>query len=257
MPLRRWLVRSAAMLLAAAPLLAAAAADPVLPPLVVDLAGPGPGWRVVTLPTQQIPATRYGAERLAMPGGAERLALRIEAAASYGNLVHRPLPGPLPQRLRWSWRVSQANGAVDLRRKAGDDSPAKVCLSFDWPLERVPFMERQLLRLARSRSGEDLPAATLCWVWGGGEAQGSVIDNAYSRRVRVIVLHNAAEAGARWFDEDRDIAADLRLAFGDELPETAPLPALSAVIVAADGDNTGGRSLAFVAALRFASAGTP
>jgi hypothetical protein len=45
-----------------------------------------------------------------------------------------------------------------------------------------------------------LPAATLCWVWGT-HAAGSLIDNAYSRRVRYLVLRTQADGTGRWLDE--------------------------------------------------------
>jgi len=212
-------------------------------PLVAEGLRLGPGWRVAGLPRQKVPLTRYGV--VAIEG---REAVRLEASASYGNLV-LDLPGqPAPARLRWSWRLDQPNAAVDLTRKEGDDAAAKVCLAFDLPLEQVPFIERQVLRMARSRAGEALPAATLCWVWGGTETRETVLANPYSRRVRVIVLRNQADAASRWLDEDRDVAADWRRTFGDESDQVPPLVA---AIVAADADNTGAASVAHVAGLRF------
>jgi Protein of unknown function (DUF3047) len=230
--------------LMAAPLALAQAA---LPPLVAGKQL-GAGWQVANLPEQKPPATRYSAETV---GG--RAALRLDAQASYGNLLHA-LPGvAAPARLQWAWRLEQPNPGTDLRGKPGDDVAAKVCLSFELPLAQVPFGERTLLRLARSRTGQNLPAATLCWVWGGPEAAGSVVDNAFSRRVRYLVLRTAADASATWYEETRDIAADFRRAFGDEWPATAAgLPPLSAVLVGADADNTGGNSVAHIADLRFA-----
>jgi hypothetical protein len=228
-------------------LLGLAAADAgalTLPPLVGEPGGLGAGWRVATLPEQKPPVTRYAADRVA-----GRPALRVEAAASYGNLVHG-LPGvAAPRTLRWAWRLQEANAAADLRSKSGDDAAAKVCLSFDLPMSAVPFVERQLLRLARSRSGEELPAATLCWVWAGPEERGALVDNAYSRRVRYIVLRNGSDAPGTWHTESRDVAADFLRAFGDE---STTVPPLTAVIVAGDADNTGARSLAHVADLSFA-----
>lgn len=106
-----------------------------------------------------------------------------------------------------------------------------------------------LLRLARSRTGENLPAATLCWVWAGAEERGALLDNAYSRRVRFIVLRNGHDAPGQWQPESRDVAADFLRAFGDESPTVPPL---TAAIVAGDADNTGARSLAHVADLVFA-----
>ena len=227
----------AALLLA----LTAAQSQP-LPPLA-DGGALDARWRVATLPRQQPPVTRFAP----LPPG-ERAGVAVEADASYGNLV-LDLPGrAAPPRLAWSWRVDQPNARADLRRKDGDDSPVKVCLSFDLPIGQVPFVERQLLRLARSRSGQALPAATLCWAWGHEEPLGSVIENPFSRRVRTLVLRGQADAAGRWFDEVRDVAADFRLAFGDE---AAAPPPLLAVGVAGDADNTGGRSRAAVAGLRF------
>ncbi len=205
-------------------------------------------WHVVTLPQQAKPVTQYSAE--AVDG---RDAVRIQVQGSYGNLVHELPALAATKQLRWAWRMQQPNPAVDLRVKAGDDAAAKVCLSFDLPLDRVPFMERQVLKLARSRSGQDLPAATLCWVWGAGEAKGTLLPNAYSHRVRYIVLRNREDALAAWFEESRDVAADFRRAFGDESDGSgarAGLPPLTALIVAGDGDNTGGASVAHVSALR-------
>ena len=222
----------------------AGAGAATLPPLVGEPGGLGAGWRVATLPEQKPPITRYTAERVD-----GRDALRVDAAASYGNLVH-DLPGvPAPRTLRWTWRLQQPNAAADLRSKSGDDTAVKVCLSFDLPMSAVPFVERQLLRLARSRTGENLPAATLCWVWASTEAHGARLDNAYSRRVRTIVLRNGNDAPGRWHSESRDVAADFLRAFGDE---SATVPPLTAVIVAGDADNTGARSVAHVADLAFA-----
>ena len=230
---------SAASLLAVTALAALAAA--AIAPVVQGGRIPPP-WRVVTLPQQAAPVTRYSAETV---DGRE--ALRVQTQGSYGNLVHELPSAEAPKRLRWAWRLQEPNTAVDLRVKAGDDAAVKVCMSFDLALDRVPFIERQMLKLARSRSGQPLPAATLCWVWGAAEAKGALLPNAYSRRVRYIVLRNRDDALATWFEENRDVAADFRRAFGDE---SAELPPLSALIVAGDGDNTGGASLAHVSGLR-------
>lgn len=232
---------SAALL--AAGLAAGGAGAQTLPPLVNAEGGLGAGWRVVGLPQQKPPATRYASVQVD-----GRAALRIEAEASYGNLVHEwPKGVAAPRTLRWSWRVDRPNAQADLRSKAGDDAAARVCLSFDLPIERVPFVERQLLRLARTRTGQPLPAATLCWQWDAMLPAGTLLDNVYSRRVRILVLRGAGAAPGTWFAEERDVAADFLRAFGDE---ASGLPPLTAVIVAGDADNTGASSLAHVADLR-------
>lgn len=218
-----------------------------LPPLI-DGDHVAAGWHVVTLPQQgSKPVTRFSAERVD-----GRAALRVDADRSYGNLVFDTAPGPLPQRLRWSWRVQLPNPAADLHHRAGDDAAVKVCVAFDLPLDSLPFTDRQLLRVARASSAQALPTATVCYVWAGSEPRGALIDNAFTRRVRYIVLRNATDGAGVWLDESRDLAADFLRAFADEIaPSTTNLPPLQAVIVGGDADNTGLHTVAHVSALRF------
>ena len=203
---------------------------------------PAPPWRVVGLPRQTKPSTRYSVQVL----DGQR-ALRIDAQASYGNLVHALDPPPeQARRLAWRWRLDEPNPAADLRRKDADDSPVKVCAMFDLPTAALPFVDRQVLRLARLRTGEDLPAATVCYLWDSRLPAGTVLDNAYTRRIRMVVLRGPDAPLRSWVAEQRDIAADFLRLFGDE---TKVLPPLVGVLVGADADNTLGRSLAWLGAI--------
>ncbi|WP_234413705.1 DUF3047 domain-containing protein [Ideonella sp. A 288] len=199
-------------------------------------------WQRAGLPDQAMARTRFGVVTLE----GERV-LQVEADNSYGNLVH-PLPAAASaaRQLSWRWRIDRPNLQADLRRKAGDDAALKVCVLFDLPDAAVPFFERQLLRLARERTGERLPAATVCYVWDANLASGTVVENPYSRRVRTIVLQGAGAPMQAWRGERRDLAADFLMLFGDE---SRGVPPLSAVAVGADADNTHGRSLAHIADL--------
>ena len=194
-------------------------------------------WTYAGLPNQRLPATRFAIE---IVDG--RPALRVETAGSYGNLIHR-LGGAKAGELSWRWRVDRPLPSADLRTRQGDDVALKVCALFDMPRERVPFVERQLLRLAEARTREPLPNATLCYVWDPSWPAGSLVPNAYSRRVRYLTL---GSAGPGWEVVRRNLSEDFRHAFGDE---SAAVPALRAVAVGADADNTGGNSLGFVADL--------
>ena len=217
-----------------------------VPPLLVG-DRVGPGWEFSGLPDQKLPRTRY--ESVLLEG---QRVLRVEAQGGYGHLVHDlpPSAAPASGQLVWRWRLDRANARADLRQKSGDDVALKVCASFDLPLGQVPFVERQVLRLARSRTGQALPAATVCYVWDPSLPAGTVLDNAYSRRLRMVVVRGQGDALGAWADERRDVAADLRRLFGDELGGTgATLPPLTAIAVSADADNTGADSLGHVASV--------
>ena len=205
-----------------------------------------------------------------------RPAWRVESPASYGNRVHAVQVAAAQARtVTWRWRLDRAIERADLLTKAGDDAALKVCLLFDMPAERVPFVERQLLRVARAASGQALPAATLCYVWaplfpagiaaaaGGGAMVsspvtaplsapvgavpaghiGAVLPNAHTRRMRWMVLRGGESPLGTWQMEQRDLRADFLRAFGDE---TSTVPPLVAVLVGADADNTGGHGLGWL-----------
>ncbi|MBA3594747.1 MAG: DUF3047 domain-containing protein [Polaromonas sp.] len=197
-------------------------------------------WRVVGVPGGKIPLTTYALVELD-----GRKVLRVEADKSYGNLVH-DLSAAVPEdglRLRWRWRLDEALRGADLRRREGDDSALKVCALFDMPLSGIGLIERNLLRLARAASGEKLPSATLCYVWDSTLAPGTLLANAYTARVRFIVLDSGEQRLGQWVTHSRDLGADFRRAFGEE---SNGVPPLQAVLVGADADNTGGRSLGHV-----------
>lgn len=212
-----------------------------LAPLVQQPGTPPPApWRLVALPPDKgIPPTRFAT---AVRDGEPALAL--QAQASYGTLVH-PWQGPL-RTLQWRWQLEQPLAAADLRSKAGDDVALKVCVLFDMPLAVVPWRERAALALARTLSGEALPAATLCYVWDTTLSVGTLLPNAYSARVRYMVLdHGPPQPG--WQIHRRDISADFLSAFGGE---SAVVPPVAAIAVGADADNTRGRSLGWIAGLQ-------
>lgn len=232
-------------------------ASGAVPVLAQDLAPLGPAdggrasaWRFVGLPKSNaaILATRF--EWAEVQG--ER-ALKVSTEASYGTWVH-DLPKVSAMRLQWRWRLDQpltgGKAVADILTKAGDDAALKVCVMFDHPLDRVPFAQRALLHLARKVSGEDLPAATLCYVWDSVHPAGLQGANPYTRRVRFITLQGQGAPLRQWQAERRDVAADFAHLFADELPSGAAVPTVRAVLIGADSDNTGAHSVGWVADLK-------
>ncbi|MDM0077998.1 DUF3047 domain-containing protein [Variovorax sp. J2P1-59] len=195
-------------------------------------------WRFTTLPNKA--PTRF--EVVQQDG---KRVLRVEADQSYGNLVH-PTQVPLNggTTLAWRWRVDEFVQDADLRTRAGDDGAAKVCVFFDFPVDRLSVGERTRLALARRTTGEDVPSEALCYVWDNKEAKGSEFMNAFTRRVRMIVLESGAAAKpGTWVAERRNLLADYRRAFGDEAGST--MPDVVAVAISADADNTRGHGIAY------------
>jgi hypothetical protein len=203
-----------------------------LPRFSVALAGSRlpSGWTPRTL-TSVERANRF--DLVADQGGTVLRVISDRSASSLAAALRvDPAVTPL---LHWRWRVSQAVAGSDLRRKAGDDYAARVYVLFDLPPERLGFGDRMRIAAARLLHGADLPAAALCYVWGTAQSVGESGWNAYTDRLRMIVVDSGNALAGQWREVVRDVAADFRAAFGE------PVPMISGVALAADTDNTGTR----------------
>jgi hypothetical protein len=196
-------------------------------------------WRRVGLPGQKVPLTQFA---ITQEGTVP--VLRIQADASYGNLLFDMAGHTLPAAalLRWRWQLAEAPEGTDLRRKDGDDAPLKVCALFDMPLQAMSFGEQTRLRVARAMSGEALPSATLCYVWDRLLPVGTELPNIFSARVRYLVVSQGPARPGQWLTIERNLASDFLRAFGHE---TAVVPPLLALAIGADTDNTGSHSLGY------------
>jgi hypothetical protein len=199
-------------------------------------------WRFTSLPNKT--PTRFEVVEL----GGQRV-LKVEADQSYGNLVHATkVPLNKTTTLAWHWRVDEFVQDADLRTRAGDDGAAKVCVFFNFPTDRLSLGDRTRLALARRATGEDVPSETLCYVWDNKEPKGSTLVNAFTTRIRMVVLESGPSAGhatgeGAWVSEHRNLLADYRRAFGDEAGDI--MPDVVAVAISADADNTHGHGLAY------------
>lgn len=219
------------------------AAAPRLQPFSSAAEGPPPApWRVIGLPGSSKPLTQFDV----VPLGEERV-LRVRADHSYANLSLRLPPGTPVGRLQWRWRLDQPVQDADLRTRKGDDIPIKVCALFDLPLEKLGFVERNLLRVARSASGEHLPGATVCYVWDQKLTVGTELPSPFTQRLSYVVLESGSTPLKTWTQHTRDLRADFLRSFGAVTDEVPPLLAIA---VGADADNTASSSLAYVGDLQ-------
>lgn len=197
-------------------------------------------WRIQQL-DERIPPTRYTLREWDGVPAVEAQAERSMA------LLGRPIEVDLAAtpHLCWLWRVDAPVANADMTRKAGDDYAARVYLTFDVAPEALGFGTRTKLALARSIYGNQVPDAALNYVWDNRHPIGTLRDNAYTDRARMLVLRSGAEDAGRWVQERRNIAEDFRRAFGD-------LPAkLSGLALASDTDNTASVARAGFAQFRF------
>ncbi len=201
-----------------------------------------PVWQLTGLPKGEAPLTEFAP---AMLDGEAILTLRTQA--SYGVLTHN-WQGPAPEFLSWRWQLAQGLVGADIKTKTGDDAALKVCVMFDQPVADIPFLQRAALRLARTATGQNLPSATLCYLWDSRYPAGTGGPNPYTARVRFMVINGQETATGQWVSQRRRIADDFELLFGQE---SKTMPPITAIAIGADSDNTQGNSLGYLSQLRW------
>lgn len=189
------------------------------------------------------PAPHAGWEHVAFPGktpvqfvpsrddGRAALEATAISAASVVRKRVRIEPQDLG-RLRFSWKVPQLIEAADLATREADDAPVRVILAFDGDRSRLSAKDAMLSELMRTLTGEEMPYATLMYVWCNKREPGTVMRSPRTDRVRKLVLESGAERLHRWLDYERDVRADFEKAFGE------PPGALIGIALMTDSDNT-------------------
>lgn len=150
------------------------------------------------------------------------------------SILRQRYAGGLPdvRALSFAWQIDALAVGADLATAEGDDSPVRIVLAFDGDRSRLSPRVHRLSEMSRLLTGEDLPYATLAYVWSNTDAPGTVVVNRRSDRIRKIVVESGAERLGQWLTYERDVQADFRAAFGE-----APGPLL-AIAVMTDTDNT-------------------
>lgn len=204
-------------------------------------------WQAMK-PSRDAKDTNY---RLVRDDG--KVVVKAEANNAMSGLIHsvkvdlRDTP-----LLRWRWKIAAPVAGGDMTRKSGDDYAARLYVMFDYPVDKLSFGTRTKLKLAESLYGQKIPAAALNYVWDARQPVGTAMPNAYTDRVRMMVVQSGRTRSGEWITETRNLEEDFRRAFGEEAP------GVSAVALATDTDNTRGSATAWYGDIEFlpASAAT-
>lgn len=214
-----------------------------------------PGLRLASMELFQTPATGQGWRPFLLPGKTfapfepgtwhGRKALQVQARHSVSILRQQFSPA-LPQTgaLVFSWKIDALPPGADLQDAANADAPVRILLAFDGDRTRWSARTHRLSELSRLLTGEELPYATLSYVWSSNDAPGTVLINPRTDRIRKLVVESGSSQLGRWRDYRRDVRADFIQAFGEE-----PGP-LRAVALMTDTDNTRSSLRAWYGALR-------
>jgi hypothetical protein len=192
------------------------------------------GWRQLTF--RNIPRhTRYS-----IVDDAGSAVVKAVAEASASGLIHPVSVDPrrVPM-LRWRWKVENILSKGDVTRKAGDDFAARIYVAFAYDPRRAGLLQRIEFNAIRLIYGEYPPHASLNYVWGNKAPVGTVVPNAFTKRVRMIVVDSGVTGLGQWVEHERNVYEDYKKAFGEEPPM------ISGIAIMTDADNTGEAATAY------------
>src|SRR5690606_38863261 len=118
-----------------------------------------PEWHPLTFP--KIP--RHTHYELVQEGAATVVKAVSEASASGLTRAVTIEPREYPI-VRWRWKVERLFERSDVRRKSGDDYPARLYITFAYEPERVSFAKKLKYMAGRALFG-DLPIAAINYIW--------------------------------------------------------------------------------------------
>ena len=147
--------------------------------------------------------------------------------------------------LEWRWKIESLIEKGDVTSKSGDDFPARIYVAFDVSPSTLSFFERVVYEALRLWYGEAPPLGAINYIWEKRTPVGTIVPNAFTKRVQMIVVESGPEKVGKWVDERRDLAADYRKAFGEEPPK------VKGVAVMTDTDGTEEAAVAWYGDIRF------
>ncbi|WP_158247255.1 DUF3047 domain-containing protein [Geothermobacter hydrogeniphilus] len=129
--------------------------------------------------------------------------------------------------LSWRWKIAATLPGGDGSRRATDDYAARIYVIFPG---RFFFKTR-----------------TLNYIWGNRLPRETLAPSPVTSKSMMLAVESGNRHAGEWRLERRNVLKDFRRAFGEEPPP------VGAIAIMTDGDDTGGRAVAWYDDLRISS----
>jgi len=117
--------------------------------------------------------------------------------------------------LQWEWKAVGAMPQADNADSQRDDAPLRLLVAFDGNKSKLSLKEKLTFEMANLISGQEMPYATVMYIWSGKNVANTVLNNAHTSRVKMIVVDSGWDNLGEWRKHERDLAADYKLAYGE------------------------------------------
>lgn len=203
-----------------------------------SVASDNAGWAVEFPQTERLPAQKWlqsagweeqrgSARRWYITNGVLHT-IQNDDSTAIGTKRGFPISAKKFPMLQFEFKVTELPRGADLHKKATEDSALRIFVAFD------------------KGGGVFSPPNTLGYAFGEKEEINKVITSERFDQVKYIPVAKAPDGLGRWITVERNLIADYAGAFG-----TRNVPAIRAVVIKSDANNTETRARAQVRAIRF------
>ena len=134
--------------------------------------------------------------------------------------------------LQWEWKALSPIPEADNADRYSDDAPLRILVAFDGNKSKLPLKEKMNFEMAYLISGQEMPYATLMYIWSGKSPIDTIVNSAHTSRIKMIVVDSGWNNLNEWHKHQRDLAADYKRAYGEAPGEVIGIALLT------DTDNT-------------------
>jgi len=186
-----------------------------------------PGWFPWTL-TPNKNKTSYTLKRYQ-----GKTVIHADADASASGLMVPLKPRTVEgKELIWEWKALGHIESADNTQGHTDDAPLRIMLAFDGDKSKLSLRDQMAFELAHLISGQEMPYATLMYIWSSKAHETPILTNKYTSRLKMIIVDSGDEHVGQWRKHQRNIEKDYREAFQEKPGK------LIAVGIMTDTDNT-------------------
>lgn len=191
------------------------------------------GWEPLTF--KKIPPTRYELVK-----EKDRVVVKATSSSGASGLIRKITINPSQYPfVQWQWKINNVYSKGDVAKREGDDYPARLYITFAYDPEKVGFFEKTKYEAAQLLYGEYPPIAAINYIWANRAPIGTMVDNPYTFRSKMIAIQSGPGKIGIWQNEQRNIYEDYQTAFG------TPPPMISGVAIMTDSDNTGDQTISY------------
>ena len=141
--------------------------------------------------------------------------------------------------VQWRWKIENILKKGDVRKKEGDDYPARIYITFEYDPSKLSVFEKTKYQAIKLLYGQYPPLGAINYIWESKVPVGTMVPNPFTDRVMMFVVESGAAKINQWVNEERNIYEDFKKAFKEEPP------VISGVAIMTDTDNTGESATAY------------